>query len=255
MVSKLDVTQAKTVYYSTEGAIPAIESSIHTTINAISILLGTYPDSLYQRLGEIKPQPEHRYLISSGVPMDLLRRRPDIIAAEKELSVYAAQLGIAKKDFLPTLSLRGSIGVAAHDAGDLFKKNGFEYTIAPTLTWTLFEGFARKYAVAEARIQMEIGIEEYNQTVLTAVQEVDNAMTSYNAALKAMEIDKKVFDQSRESFDLSIEQYKEGLTAFSNVVDAQISWLTYANSLAEAKGNALISLVKLYQALGGSPMQ
>ena len=80
-------------------------------------------------------------------------------------------------------------------------------------------------------------------------------MTSYNAALKAMEIDKKVFDQSRESFDLSIEQYKEGLTAFSNVVDAQISWLTYANSLAEAKGNALISLVKLYQALGGSPMQ
>lgn len=255
LVSKLDVTQAKTVYYSTEGAIPAIESSIHTTINAISILLGTYPDSLYQRLGEIKPQPEHRYLISSGVPMDLLRRRPDIIAVEKELSVYAAQLGIAKKDFLPTLSLRGSIGVAAHDAGDLFKKNSFEYTIAPTLTWTLFEGFARKYAVAEARIQMEIGIEEYNQTVLTAVQEVDNAMTSYNAALKAMEIDKKVFDQSRESFDLSIEQYKEGLTAFSNVVDAQISWLTYANSLAEAKGNALISLVKLYQALGGSPMQ
>lgn len=254
LVSKLDVAQAKTVFYSTEAEIPALKANIRTTINAIAILLGCYPDKLYGTLSVVRPQPEHKVLISTGVPMELLRRRPDIIVAEKELAVYAAQLGIAKKDFLPTLSLQGSIGVSSHDFGNLFKKNSFEYTIAPTLSWTLFDGLSRRYAVAEARTQMEIGIEDYNQTVITAVQEVDNAIISYNSAVETIEIDQKVFEQSQEEFNLSLEQYKEGLAAFTNVVDAQISWLNYANSLVEAKGNALTSLVQLYQALGGSPM-
>lgn len=255
LVSKLDVAQAKTVYYSTEAALPALKANIRTTINAIAILLGTYPENLYNSLSVVKPQPAYNMLISTGIPMELLRRRPDIIVAEKQLAVYAAQLGIAKKDFLPTLSLSGSIGVASHDFDNLFKKNSFEYTIAPTLSWTLFDGLSRRYAVAEARTQMEIGIEDYNQTVITAVQEVDNAICSYNSAVETIEIDKKVFDQSQEEFNLSLEQYKEGLAAFTNVVDAQISWLNYANSLVEARGNALTSLVQLYQALGGSPMQ
>ncbi|MCM1138512.1 MAG: efflux transporter outer membrane subunit [Muribaculum sp.] len=255
LVSKLDVAQAKTVFYSTEAALPALKANIRTTINAIAILLGTYPDKLYGTLGVVRPQPRHKVLISTGIPIELLRRRPDIIVAEKELAVYAAQLGIAKKDFLPALSLNGSIGVSSHRMDDMFKKNSFEYTIAPTLSWTLFDGLSRRYAVAEARTQMEIGIEDYNLTVITAVQEVDNAISSYNSAVETIEIDRKVFEQSQEEFNLSLEQYKEGLSAFTNVVDAQISWLNYANSLVEAKGNALASLIQLYQALGGSPVQ
>lgn len=255
LVSKLDVAQAKTVYYSTEAAIPQIEASIRTNINAIAILLGVYPEKLYDRLSSVLPQPDCRRIINAGVPLNLLRRRPDIVAVERQLAVYAAQVGIVKKDFLPTLSLQGTIGVASHDFGDLFKKNSFEYSIAPTLSWTLFDGFDRKHALASARAEMELGIDNYNQTVMNAVQEVDNAMTAYITALKTMELDNNVLEQSRESFDLAIEQYKEGLAAFTNVVDAQISWLNYANSLVAAKGEALTSLIELYQALGGSPVQ
>ena len=253
LVSKLDVTQAKTVYFSTEATIPNLKSAIRKTVNSIAILLGVYPEELYGRLSEYEKQPDYMCLINSGVPMDLLRRRPDIIAAEKELAVYAAQIGIAKKDFLPTLSLQGSIGVASHEFNDLFKKNSLNYSIAPTLSWTVFDGFSRKYALAEAKTQMEIGISNYNQTVLTAVQEVDNAMVSYKSALETIECQQEVLEQSKESFNLAIEQYKEGLAAFTNVVDAQMSWLEYSNSLVAAKGSALTSLIQLYQALGGAP--
>lgn len=254
LVSKLDVAQALTVYYSTEAAIPQLEYSIRQAKNAIAVLTGSYPEEMAQRLeNDGQYVPEYRQLIPAGVPADLLRRRPDIMAAEYEVAAYAAQLGIAKKDFLPTLSLQGSIGTAAHKAGDLFKDNSLQYSIAPTLSWTLFDGFARKYAVSEAKEQMKIGIESYNLTVMTAVQEVDNAMTAYSTALHAIDSYTNVIKQSDESFNLSVDLYKEGLTPFSNVVDAQINCLTYANSLISAKGQALVDLVNLYKALGGSP--
>ena len=171
--------------------------------------------------------------------------------SEYNLAAYAAELGIAKKDFLPTLTLNGSIGTEAHRGGDLFRNNSLTYTIAPTLSWTLFDGFARRSAVASARQMMEIGIEEYNLTVLTAVQEVDNAMAAYTNALRAIDLTDKVVEESQRSFDLSIDLYKQGLTPFSNVVDAQMNLLQYSDSRVTAQGRALTALIDLYKALGG----
>ncbi len=253
LVSKLDVAQALTVYYSTEASVPSLEASVGQAVNAIATLVGVYPDEIAKRLAAGGTTPEYRHLIPSGVPANLLRRRPDIVAAEYEVASYASQLGIAKKDFLPSLSIQGSVGVAAHDAGDLFTKNSLEYSVAPTLTWTLFNGFARKHAVAEAREQMRIGIESYNQTVMTAVQEVNDAMIAYGSSLKTIDCYAKVIEQCDESFHLSVDLYKEGLTPFTNVVDAQINSLTYATSLISARGQALVNLVSLYKSLGGSP--
>lgn len=252
LVSKLDVTQAETVYYSTEAKIPQLETSINESINALAVLLGVYPETIRPRLIYKGSHPRLQHLVSTGFPADLLRRRPDIIAAEAQLAVYTAQIGIAKKDFLPSLSLNGSIGVAAHKPKDLFGKNSLEYSIAPTLSWNLFDGFSRKYALREAREQMEEGIDNYNLIVLTAVNEVDNAMSSYLASLQIIDSNSNGLKQSSESFDLSVNLYKQGLTPFSNVVDAQINTLSYANSLISARGEALVSLVNLYKALGGS---
>lgn len=253
LVSKLDVAQALTVYYSTEATIPQLESSIKQAINAIAILIGVYPETVATRLSGNRELPEYRQLVPTGIPANLLRRRPDVVAAEYEVAAYAAAVGIAKKDFLPSLSINGSVGVAAHKAKDLFHRNSLEYSVTPTLSWTLFDGFARKYAVAEAREQMKSGIENYNLTVMTAVQEVDNAMIAYSSSLKEIDSYTKVIEQCDESFHLSVDSYKQGLTSFTNVVDAQINSFTYANSLISAKGNALVNLVELYKALGGSP--
>lgn len=253
LASELDPAQARTVLYSTEAAIPALEESVHTTVNAIALLLGVYPDSLAPRLENSFVRPDYRRIVAAGVPMDLLRRRPDVVEAEKQLAVYAAELGIAKGDFMPTLTLQGSIGTAAGRADGLFGRNSLQYSVAPTLSWTVFDGLARNAAVAEARYQMESGIDHYNLTVMTAVQEVDNAIASYAAALRTIELTTQVNEWSRKEFDLAIEQYKEGLSAFTNVAQAQISLLETANSLVQSRASALKSLIQLYQALGGAP--
>lgn len=253
LVSKLDVAQAKTVYLSTQSTIPALRSQMRSTLTAMATLLGEYTDSLVPVMSQYKHLPSYEMLLPTGVPADLLRRRPDIIAAEAQLAASAAAIGIAKKDFLPTLSLTGEIGTLAGKTQDMFGHNGFHYTIAPTLSWTVFDGMSRTYGVQQAREQMENAIDDYNLTVLTAVGEVDNAMVAYRSSLETLEITTALCEQSNEAFVKSIDLYKQGLTPFTNVASAQIDLLNASNSMITAKGNALIALIDLYKALGGSP--
>lgn len=251
LASMLDVAQSLTTYYSTNAAMLSLNTSITTTINAIAVLTGTFPDNIAETLSCPTPMPSYQKIVAVGMPMELLRRRPDIAQAEATLAGYASALGVAKKDFLPTLSLNGSIGTSSHDISDMFGKQSYTYSVAPTLSWTVFDGMSRNAAVASARRQMEAGIDNYNSTVLTAVQEVDNAMATYANQVKYINMMDKVVAQAEKSFDLSIDLYKQGLTDFINVTNSQISYLTYSNELVEAKGQALAALVNLYQALGG----
>lgn len=251
LASKLDVDQAYTVYYNTISMLPSLENEIHQDINAIAVLLAESPGQLRPVLSVPSPLPSHVQIVTAGIPADLLRRRPDVIEAEQEIAEYAAQLGVAKKDYLPTLSLDGSIGVAAHRPGDLFKGVAFEYSIAPTLSWTIFDGLARKYNVQSARENMQVAIDNYNLTVLTAFQEADNALASYFSDLKYIDTLDKLVASSRDYDRLSIDQYKNGLAAFINVADAQIQYLGYEDTLIQAQGQAITALIDLYKALGG----
>lgn len=253
LVSKLDVAQAKGVYLSTEATLPQLNVQLRSTLTSIATLLGVYPETIEKALAVERPMPDYRMLIPAGVPADLLRRRPDIIAAEASLAEQAAAVGIAKKEFMPSLTISGEIATAAERPGDLFGHNSLKYSVGPTLSWTIFDGFARKYNAAEARQQMEAMLDSYNLTVMTAVSEVDNAMASYKAAVEEFEIYSRYFEQCREALTLSIEQYKQGLSAFSNVVDAQIDLLNAANSRVTAHCNAVTALIDIYRALGGSP--
>ena len=251
LVSQLDVQQATTVYASTEASIPQFDTQIHAAINSLAVLLAIQPAEANALLAKPRPLPPYMQIVSTGIPMDLLRRRPDVVEAECNLALYAAELGIAKKDFLPVLSLDASVGTSAHAIGDLFSHDSFTYSIAPTLSWTIFDGMTRKYNVATAKENMEIGIQNYNLTVLQAVTEADNAMYAYLRTLDEIEKTEAAVNASRESLDLSIDLYKRGLAAFTNVIDAQIDYLTYAGSLIESQGQALDNIVTLYEALGG----
>ena len=173
------------------------------------------------------------------------------MTAELQLAQYAANVGISKKDFLPTLSLTGNIGTAAHNAGDLFGDKSLTYSVAPQLSWTLFDGLARNYRTAEAKLQLEAAVDQYNLTVMNAVEEVDNALIQYDATLTSIELQKKVVEQSEKSLNLAVDLYKTGLTPFSNVVDGQMNWLESQNTLVELEGKALATLVTIYQSLGG----
>lgn len=251
LADMLDVSQARTVLYTTQSSVPSLKARIRTLENSLSILVGEYPGAMGELLTKDGNMPEYRQSVSAGVPSDLLRRRPDIMEAEMELAGYAAQIGIAKKDFLPTLTLSGSIGTSAHRADGLFGEHSLDYSVAPQLSWTIFDGMARNYRVAEARLQMESAIDQYNLTVMNAVGEVENAMANYAATLEAIELQKKAVEQSEKSTHLAFDLYKTGLTAFSNVVDGQMSWLTNQNTLVNLQGSALQQLVDIYKALGG----
>lgn len=251
LVSGLDVAQSLTTQYSTEAAKSSLENSLNAAINTIAVLTGVFPYEISQALTAPTPMPDYHQIVAVGMPMELLRRRPDVVDAEYTLAGYAAAVGVAKKDFLPTLSLTGSIGTMSHKADNLFTQRIFTYSIAPTLSWTIFDGMSRKAAVESAKQQMMTGIDNYNSTILTAVQEVDNAMSAYYHNVEYIDTIEKVVEQAEKSFEMSIDLYKQGLTNFINVTNAQISYLTYSNELIEARGQALASLVNLYEALGG----
>lgn len=247
----LDVTQARVVLYETESTLPTLEANVRTMKNSLALLVGEYPGEIDELLDSESGLPTYIQTVDLGVPSELLRRRPDIVEAEMTLAEYASAIGVAKKDFLPTLSFTGDIGTSARKGSDLFGKNSLTYSVAPQLSWTLFEGLSRNYALAEAKLQMESAIDQYNLTVMTAVEEVDNALISYASLLNAIELQTRVVAESKKSLDLSFELYRSGLTMFTNVVDGQISWLTNQNTLVEMQGEALSALVTLYKALGG----
>lgn len=255
LASRLDVAQALTVLYSTQAQLPDLENQVTSAINSIALLVGCYPDEIRETLSSPGSLPNPFRIVNAGVPADLLRRRPDITRAEYELAGYAAQVGITKKDFLPTLTLDGSVGSSAHRPGDLFTNKSLSYSIAPRLTWTVFEGLARNRRLASAREQMLSGIDNYNLTVLTAVTETENALGSYEASLHKIELMRKVCRQCEEAYKLAVERYTSGLTAFNDVMTAQISLLQNENTLLQTRGAALSALIKVYAAVAGSPGQ
>lgn len=251
LVSKLDVAQAKSVYYSTKASIPQLEASINQTITTLAVLLGTYPQEVRPSLERIGVLPDYMMPIGIGMPADLLLRRPDIRSAERQVNAQAALLGASKSDWLPKVFLKGSVGYAAQDFKELTKHRSFTYEIAPALSWTLFSGGQLVNATQLARAQLNEAINQFNQTVLTAVQETDQAMNAYRNSIKEIVALREVRNQGQETLTLSIDLYKQGLSPFQNVLDAQRSLLTYENQLVQARGNSLLQLIALYQALGG----
>lgn len=251
LASKLDVAQALETYYSTTASVPMLHNSIQLTINSLAVLTGMNLERARAMLSAPGELPEHSLPVDAGIPADLLRRRPDIAEAEMQLAACAAQVGIAKKDFLPTLSIAGNIGTEAHRAGDLFTSDSFTWSVVPTLSWTVFDGLSRKYSLEAARQTMQASIDSYNLTVLTAMQETDNALSTYHHSLLYVDAIRKVIEQNDEELELAVQRYKNSLSPMSDVVNALLRSLAAENSLITARGQALSALIKLYEALGG----
>ena len=251
LVSKLDVAQAKSVFFSTKSSIPQIESGINQYITTLAILLGTYPQEIRPTLESPGILPDYMEPIGVGLPADLLLRRSDIPSAGRSVNAQPALVGASKSDWLPQIFLKGSLGYAAKDLKDLTHHKSMTYEIAPALSWTLFKGTQLVNATKLAKAQLDEAINQFNQTVLTAVQETDNAMNAYRNSIKQIVALREVRNQGQETLTLSLELYKQGLTPFQNVLDAQRSLLSYENQLVQARGYSLLQLIAMYQALGG----
>lgn len=253
LASALDVAQAKSIYYATESQVPTMETHISEYINQMGILLGKVPWSVKEQLAlpagmtELTPT----MLVSVGIPAQVLRQRPDVRAAEKNIDAKAALVGAHVADWLPRFFVTGKFGYASQDFQNLFSGNNMYWQVAPTMQWTIFSGTTLTGNIQQAKAQVEEAVNEYNNTVLTALQEVDDAMTHYRHASTAVVATQKAFEQAQLTNQLALDLYKKGLIEFQNVLDAQRSLLQYEDNLVAAKSSVSLSLVQLYRALGG----
>lgn len=249
LASKLDVAQAKTVFYSTQASLCTLQTQIITDINAIAVLTATYPQQMQELLSPVAPQPQAEWTLDVTIDPEMLRNRPDVVEAEYMIEEYAAALGYEKKQWLPSLSLSASVGTEAWHLKDMFKSDSFVYSVAPQLSWTIFDGLQRDASIASAREQLMASVDNYNLTLLTAVQEVENALTTYTQAVKYEQEITIVLENAQLAYTLALDRYRQGLDAFINVSDALITLLQYANEIVVARGNVLSSLVTLQKSL------
>ena len=250
--TQLDVSQAKSVYYNTLATIPRLDAYITQCVNNLAILLGTYPSNLKDCFNDISELPSIRHIVNVGIPADVIRNRPDVRQAELNIEAQAASIGATKADFYPKFKITGSFGYLSHDLDEFFNNESMMFQVTPSISWNLFSGMEIRKAVQMSEIALEECIDNYNNVILNAIQEVETEMSNYANALKTIEMGQQVVEQGNKTLELSIDLYKRGLGTFTNVLDAQRTVLSDQNYLVSAWNSALLALVRLYTALGGS---
>ncbi len=243
--SELDVAQARALYESTLADIPQLQASLQQAKNALSILLG---EALLRGAQRI---PSASRKVAIGLPAELLRRRPDIRSAELNAVAEAARIGVAEADLYPRFFLLGDIGVQASDVARLFAPGSLFYTAGPGFTWSIlnYGRITNNVRAQDARFQQ--ALVNYENTVLKAAQEVEDALIGFLKAQESASDRQKSVDAARLAVDLSLIQYREGAVDFQRVVDSQTRLLTEMNSLAQTRSSIATNLIAVYKALGG----
>lgn len=245
----LDVKQARSSVAQTEASIPPLVIGLRQANNRLCILLGQPPCDLVPRLSEA-PIPAASSDLALGIPAELLHRRPDVRKALREAAAQCAQIGVAEADFYPRFGVTGFIGFAASDFSQLFSQ-GFTDIILPNFQWKIlnYGRVLNNVRTQDARFQEKVL--EYQQTVLTAGREVEDALIAF----LQYQLEAQSLDESVKEADASVEivqaQYQAGLVDFNRVFTAQAQLVTLQDQLAGARGNIATSLISVYRALGG----
>jgi NodT family efflux transporter outer membrane factor (OMF) lipoprotein len=254
--SERDVEQAKTILANTQATIPTLESQLRQTKNALSVLLGLPPHDLANLIKGKAVIPAPPPQVAVGIPADLIRRRPDIRAAEFRAAAQCDQIGVSKAQLFPAFSLTGTFGPQATDVGtatlaDMFNWRNRAGSMGPTLQWNIlnYGQITNNVRFQDAKFQ-ELLI-SYQNSVLKAQQEVEDNLVAF---LKAQE--RAIFlsdstSAAMRSLELAVIQYREGITDFTTVLTAQQALLNEQDSLATTLGDISRNLVGVYRALGG----
>ena len=253
--SALDLQQALTLLLATEATVPGLEAALQQAKNALNTLLGRPPGDLSDFLGEEGSLPALPDELIVGVPANLLRRRPDVRAAELSAMAQNAQVGVATADLYPSFSLLGFLGLTAGgpgtDLGDLFSSDSLNWNVGGAFVWP-FLNYGRirnNIRVQDARLQQ--ALIAYRETVIQAAREVEDAMTGYVGALEQDRILAQAVDSANRSNDLAMLRYQEGFSNYQRVLDAQQSLFVQQARYVGNRGGAVLSVVDLYKALGG----
>lgn len=247
----LALNQSKYTLEQTKAEIPPIQKSIEEVQNNLAVLTGRVPGSLDQMLSERKPLPKLDQKMMTGIPANSIRQRPDIFAAERQLAAQIARKKSAKADLWPKFYLIGSIGTEALDTGSLFEGPNKAYSFGPKITWPIFHGGAIRNNIKVQTARQEQYLAAYEQTVLKAVSEVRNALTSAMEERKRNDALRRGREAAQTALDVANDKYRNGLTDFNNVINAQRALLSLSEATAISDGQIASDSVTLFKALGG----
>lgn len=247
--SELDVQQARSLYLGTLSTIPQLEVSLRQTQNALSTLLARAPGPLPEMVPGKDQIPQAELDVIVDMPADLLRRRPDVRAAEMQLAAQSALIGVSAADLYPSISLFGSLGLS--DTSSSRSPRTLSWALGPTLVWNVFDHgrLTNTVLLQDARFQQLY--EQYQDAVLRAAREVDDAAVSFVRTREQIALLTDAVKAAQRSLDIATIQYREGLTDYQRVIDSQRTFFSQQDLLVTSRGNLTQSLVALYKAMGG----
>ena len=255
-VTELDVQQARTVLNATQASIPALETNLRQSKNALGVLLGLLPREVDSLLADSAPVPVPPAQVSVGMPQDLIRRRPDIRQAEWVLAAQSAQIGVAITELYPHFSLGGSVGLTTTDIGgkdvsDLFSSGSVGGLAFGGFTWNVLNYGRLKNNVRFQDARFQQLVVDYQNRLLQAQAEVDNAIVAYLRAQVRASFLAESANAAERSVQLSFVQYREGATDFNSVLLTLTEQFEQQDALTETNGSIATNLIAMYKALGG----
>ncbi|HET9700023.1 MAG TPA: efflux transporter outer membrane subunit [Burkholderiales bacterium] len=247
--SELDVQQAKSLYLGTIATIPELESGLRQSQNALNVLLARPPGPIPEMDAGREKIPEAPMAVIVDMPADLLRRRPDVRAAEMQLAAQSALIGVSEAALYPSIALAGSVGLSATSLD--WSARTLDWVVGPALVWNIFDygRLTNQVLVQDARFQQLY--EVYQDTVLRAARELDDAAVAFATTRAQVEILEQAVQAARRSLDIATLQYQEGQVDFERVLDSQRTLFSQQERLVAARGGVTQSLVALYKAMGG----
>ena len=251
LVTTLDVEQARTNLEQSRASIPSLESTRAEAENHLAVLTGQAPGGLRSLLGTVQGLPRAPDQIAVGIPADTLRQRPDIRAAEHRLQAEIARTAEREADRYPTLTLSGSLGWQALSAASLGSGGSLVRSLVGSLATTLFDGGRISSKIAVQNAVQEQALITYEKSVLTALEDVENALTSYAVGRERVEARRKAAESARNANTLARTLYEAGATDFQKVLDTDRTRLTAEDALASADADVLTAVIQLYKAMGG----
>jgi NodT family efflux transporter outer membrane factor (OMF) lipoprotein len=251
LTSDLDVQQSSALLSATEAQIPALEILLKASVHRLGVLLGQPPGALLAELSSAAPVPALPPEVPVDLPADLLRRRPDVQRAERELAAATARIGVAVADLFPKFSLTGVAGLQSVSASDWLTGASHLWTAGPTMQWRIFDAGRIRANVRVQNARQQQALANYEQTVLSSFEDVENALVAYaqeQVRFRSLEATVKA---DREAVAMARDLYQNGLADFLRVLDAERSLYQAEDELAQSRRAMSLNLVALYKALGG----
>jgi NodT family efflux transporter outer membrane factor (OMF) lipoprotein len=249
LVSSLDQEQARAQRAQTAAQVPTIEQNYAAAVNRLGVLTGQAPGALKAELEAVQPIPMGPADIPTGIPGDVLRQRPDVRSAERNLGAATAQIGVQKAALYPALNITGNIGTSASALGSL--ANVVTGGLFAGLTQLIFDGGRTRSRVRSQEAAAEGALAAYKSTVLTSLEDVENALQSLQAAKQRQREFAVALDASNAAAILARSQYRAGLTDITTLNNSEAALLSAQNGMNGARGDQAQAMVALYLALGG----